>query len=442
MKIRRSLLLLVLALTAVIAIFFIFKPNTKADFGPAVGLCPGPDLYGYVCESGTGFSYIDATTDIVLYEDDGIDVVALPFPFVFYGTTYTEISISSNGNLQFGSQNGAYANDCISEGPIPAMGDMIAPFWDDLDARLAGTIDIDTVGTAPNRIFIVEWDQVPYFGNELTETVTFEVQLFEETNDILFLYEDVSLLNSNNGRSATVGLQSANQGLSLQYSCNQAALSDAVRLAIRHPEQANSDIGQEVVISPEKQALSLLSKGTLPDLAAQLNAQGPSALTQWQQRWLNGRSPIMGQWEWVDLTGNGRSDLILLLNQPASLSEQSALVVFQADSAGNLTPVIYHPLSTRETAVSASELLQLVDLTQDKQTDALLRTPDDGRYYLLSHQSGALQLHPIPDQCTGSWIVQSNEENGRLLLVRDQCNIAGRTAYQWVNDSFQAIPAP
>ena len=437
MRIRRLLLFIGLGLMAVIILFFIFRQDSRADTGPAVTLCPGPDLYGYQCESGTGFSYIDATNDVQLYADDDFTMVGLPFPFIFYGTTYSEISISSNGNLQFGAQNPTFFNECLNNGPIALMGDLIAPFWDDLDSRLAGAIEIETMGDAPNRIFVVEWDSVPYFGGDLEDLITFEVQLFENSHDILFLYEDVSHLNASNGRSATIGIQSANQGLALQFSCNQPAVSDTSRIRIQHPEFPNEALGQTVVINPAQEPLALLQKGDLTSLTTQLNQQGSSALVQWQQRWLNEPSPKMGRWEWADLTGNGRSDLILMLNQPQAYSATSALLVFEAAADGTLSPAIYQPLSTRETAVSTIEHLQFADLTHDNQLDALFRTPNDNTFYLVTNHSGELNFQTIPEQCGGGWKVSDENGNGRLLLIRDGCQTPGRVYYIWEKNAFE-----
>lgn len=438
MRLRRLLILLVLGATAVLLFLFFNRQPTQAAFGPAVALCPGPDLYGYRCEAGTVFSYIDAAEDIRLYDDDGVAQVDLPFVFTFYGTPYTEIAISTNGNVQFGSQNPAYFNDCLNNGPIPSMGDMIAPLWDDMDSTQAGSIDIETTGEAPNRIFVVEWDDIPMFGGELENSVTFELQLFEVSDDILFLYEDVEILENRNGRSATIGIQSANQGVALQYGCNQAVVSDASRLTMRHPERANADLGQETILTPAAPPLSLLQKQPLNDLTTQLNLQGASALLQWQQGWLNAPSPQMASWEWVDLTGNGRRDLLLMRNHPPALSDQSSLTLFQADHQGQLSPMLYHPLSTRETAVSSIELLQLTDLTNDGITDALLRTPDDGTYYLITYQNNLFTLDEIPERCGGSWRVRT-EENGRQTLIRDGCQTAGRFSQQWDADSGQWV---
>ncbi|MCZ7668013.1 MAG: hypothetical protein M5U34_12875 [Chloroflexi bacterium] len=61
------------------------------------------------------------------------------------------------------------------------------------------------------------------------------MQLFEGSHDIVFFYEEVATLVDGNGRSATIGLQSAAQGLALQYSFDQAAVSNSRRLYFPPP---------------------------------------------------------------------------------------------------------------------------------------------------------------------------------------------------------------
>jgi hypothetical protein len=56
------------------------------------------------------------------------------------------------------------------------MGDMVAPYWDDLDLRFVGYLETEVVGETPDRIFVVEWDEVPRYDSE--DLLTFEVQFF------------------------------------------------------------------------------------------------------------------------------------------------------------------------------------------------------------------------------------------------------------------------
>jgi myo-inositol-hexaphosphate 3-phosphohydrolase len=119
--------------------------------------------------------------------DNGSAVVALPFGFEYYGTAYTSLTVSANGYVVFGS--GA-ATEHISA-PIPSAAvpnGFAAPFWDDLDPGSGGGVWHATVGSAPDRKFVVGWIDVPHAAGG---DATFEAVLEEGMNAIVFQYRDV-----------------------------------------------------------------------------------------------------------------------------------------------------------------------------------------------------------------------------------------------------------
>jgi hypothetical protein len=433
---RRTPLLVVILFLIVIAAIaaFLLARRTRAAVGPALALCPGPDLYGYTCTSGAGFSYIDATIDTQLYLDEGATTVALPFPFTFYGATYTELHLSSNGNLQFGNDNPTYFNECITGGPAPGMGDMIAPFWDDLDLTFFGFLEYDTVGTAPNRIFVVEWDNVPPFQAEAEDAVTFEVQLFEGSNDILFLYEDVISLERSNGRSATIGLQSEAQGIALQYGCDQPAVADATALRFPHPSEPNNDVGQELVIAGEAQP-GLRAKRDVAELITTLDREGPTALTQLRNHWLSQSPARLAEWRWADMTGSGRNELVLLWHSTHQYPQLTQLVVLAPDKTGRMALLFDQHLSSRQDSFSQIAIAATADLTHDQQPDILLHDEITFQLFLLTFTKGSITLLPIPERCAGSLGVLDTNGDGRLEIARDGCQ-EGRLVLAWNGRTF------
>jgi len=120
--------------------------------------------------------------------DDCTETVSLPFSFSFYGSDYTSASISSNGNLQFGTPSTAYLNDVIPTAAVP--NNAIYPFWDDMNPSVTGDIYYTTVGAAPNRQFIVEWNNVTQY--QLATSENFQVVLFEGSNNIELRYGAVT----------------------------------------------------------------------------------------------------------------------------------------------------------------------------------------------------------------------------------------------------------
>ncbi|MER3544499.1 MAG: hypothetical protein C4311_07800 [Chloroflexota bacterium] len=185
-----------------------------------------PDPFGYRCDDTVTRPWINATINTGIIGDDWVLSIPIGFSFNFYGQSFTTVNVSSNGNLQFTTANTAYLNVC----PLPSgmMGLMIVPFWDDLYPPEGAGIFYSVTGSAPNRVFTVEWRNIPHYEAAYTGTgVTFEVQLEEASGDIYFLYQDVDfgVPTLNNGASASVGIQNGPAGYALQYSCNQPVLS-------------------------------------------------------------------------------------------------------------------------------------------------------------------------------------------------------------------------
>ena len=109
--------------------------------------------------------------------DSETQVVDLDFEFEFYGELYDEVLISTNGFLSFDLSASSWAY----EDPIPTADDpnaLIAGLWEDLDAD---AIYYETLGAAPSRRFVMEYDGRFYGGN----AVSFQIVLYEGTDDIV-----------------------------------------------------------------------------------------------------------------------------------------------------------------------------------------------------------------------------------------------------------------
>jgi subtilisin family serine protease len=198
-----------------------------SDVGDTLnGSTDGNVIENYTYNDQEAYNWIDATsgTKISPFYDDDYESIAIGFDFVFYGNTYSTVKISSNGYLTFGVDGTDYTNDAIPFTTDPD--NFIAPFWDDLNPATAGSVYYLFQGSAPNRTFTIEWEGVSHYYN--TGTVTFEATLYEGNNNLIFQYKDVDFGNSsyNNGASATIGVENIDGSIGLQYSYNQASVSN------------------------------------------------------------------------------------------------------------------------------------------------------------------------------------------------------------------------
>ncbi|HUP70727.1 MAG TPA: Ig-like domain-containing protein [Acidimicrobiales bacterium] len=126
----------------------------------------GPDAAGYRCQPAP-FSWVDtsAGTPITLSDDTVSTPIVLPFPFSWYGSSTSTVSIGSNGLLCFASTTGCTSYTPSSPPSTATPNDLLACYWEDLNPGAGGTVRYATVGTSPSRLFVVEFASVPHYGS-------------------------------------------------------------------------------------------------------------------------------------------------------------------------------------------------------------------------------------------------------------------------------------
>jgi PKD repeat protein len=125
-------------------------------------------------------------TQISLSDDQFSGVINIGFPFTYYGTAYTTCLISSNNYISFTTSGaGGYSPWSISSA-VPNAGNpvnsVLGP-WQDINPGVGGTIRYATVGTAPNRIFVVEYCNIPMFSCTQLQFSS-QILLYETTNHV------------------------------------------------------------------------------------------------------------------------------------------------------------------------------------------------------------------------------------------------------------------
>ncbi len=119
--------------------------------------------------------------------DDGYADASLGFTFYYAGVGYTQARISTNGWLSL-DQSGttASANGYLFTTANPNT--TLAPWFDNLEADGSSSVQYKTEGTAPNRVFTVEWKGVLTYHNVATARINFQLKLYESSNMIEFRY--------------------------------------------------------------------------------------------------------------------------------------------------------------------------------------------------------------------------------------------------------------
>ncbi len=165
-----------------------------------------------------------------------------PFPIQFGGVNpgFDRIGIDNNGKITFDDITIDQENTPL---PFTTRATLVAPYWDDLDHVNGDDIYIATLGTAPNREFVVEWRSIRHAqqNSNNPESITFQVVFFEGSSNVVFNYLDVDFNDPrlNGGRSATIGLQTTNNNVQ-QLGFNENSVSSNMALLWSLSVNANS----------------------------------------------------------------------------------------------------------------------------------------------------------------------------------------------------------
>ena len=167
----------------------------------------------YYTFNATNGTYTPITgTNAGISSDDAISS-AIPIEFTFpYGeNSYTEIKISSNGWIGLGTSQTSsnLSNNLTSTTIVP----IIAPLWGDCSLA-AGTCEYLLSGTAPNRLFTIQYSNLKW--NYLSTTLfNLQVRLYE-SGKIDFVYGSAS--GTPNIPSASIGINMLPGGSGWFYS--------------------------------------------------------------------------------------------------------------------------------------------------------------------------------------------------------------------------------
>ncbi|NOQ73755.1 MAG: T9SS type A sorting domain-containing protein [Crocinitomix sp.] len=128
-----------------------------------------------------------STTIGGLGDDNYVGAFPIGFDFVFFGATYTQFYVGSNGFMGFspGMPSGCCSGQNIPNGSTP--NNLIAFAWEDLDpgnggAPVENLVRYKLTGTAPNRVLTMEFYNVDHWSNG--DNVTLHTQIYETTNCI------------------------------------------------------------------------------------------------------------------------------------------------------------------------------------------------------------------------------------------------------------------
>ncbi|MBG0784450.1 MAG: hypothetical protein H0S79_05065 [Anaerolineaceae bacterium] len=201
------------------------------------------DLFGYSNSTVTN-SWINVSGGT----DTGIDcttvkstgAIPIGFTFDYYEFSYSELYISCFGFVSFTNEN-LERTQPRSVPSVETPNNVIAPLW--TVAESINYVHYQTLGSSPNRQFVVEWNQ--FITDYGSHEYNFEM-ILHENGDITFQYDAMSDYNGGYSRYGGIENSQGDDGLSSYYADQDFPANVAERFT-RPADHANP------ILSPDSQ---------------------------------------------------------------------------------------------------------------------------------------------------------------------------------------------
>ena len=147
---------------------------------------------------------------VALGDDSQSGTFNIGFTFCFYGQTYTQFRIGSNGwiSLGAGAQPITFASLSIPTANAAVPKNCIMGPWQDWHPGIGGQVRYQTSGTAPCRKLTVSWIGVPMYSCTNLQG-TFHIVIYESTNYIESYLANKPGCNQWAGGTAVQGIHNA-----------------------------------------------------------------------------------------------------------------------------------------------------------------------------------------------------------------------------------------
>lgn len=161
------------------------------------------NAYTFAQSVGTYTPISGGTVLATSCDDNNYNANAIPFTFNYNGTDYTQFSVNCNGFLAMGAAvTSSYAplSTGVTNNVIVAMG------MDQQTNAASSDLSFDTLGTAPNRVLVVQWNNFRNW-NTTGDSYNYQIRLHETSNVIEVAYG--AFTKNATSRTPQVGLRGA-----------------------------------------------------------------------------------------------------------------------------------------------------------------------------------------------------------------------------------------
>ncbi len=140
-------------------------------------------------------------------DDNAFTAVPMGFNFTFNGIVFNSVGVCANGWIKMGATP---VNSYTPLSGTATYDNTIAGFARDLQGfATGGSLKYQTTGTAPNRVFIVEWLNYRHWSstNANNINVNFQIRLSETSNTVEVVYGNCTMVGTGLTSAAQVGIR-------------------------------------------------------------------------------------------------------------------------------------------------------------------------------------------------------------------------------------------
>ncbi len=341
-----------------------------ADIPGSFDFSAGTGTFNSIVSTGTKFGLVAGL------RDDGIwQSIPIGFAFWFDGSPYATVAACCNGWLSFNSTTttgyygGMTPNNLVRAVDIYPF---VAPLYGDLEVN--GDIYYETDGTAPNRTFTVEWNNVAanhlysegYLGTN-ENSLSFQVVLYEATGEIQFVYtpgpDAATTFDDPDGSGLASGLVDVN-GNFISVSALNASAS------------ISSTTENDAINAPPPEGLTFTFTPTVPP---------PSNLCLWlraDEGVPSSEGPVS---DWADQSGNA--------NDAMQSTSDNQPILESFVSAMNNQPAIHFNGSSSYMVLPASVTLGIQSHAYEFFIVARTSSASDATQFLIAGSMSQYEFH-------------------------------------------------
>lgn len=162
--------------------------------------------YGFTSAIG---AYTEITGGTVLgtsaNDNESFNSLPLGFSFHYNGITFSEVSVQTNGFLAMGVE---VLNTYLPLSSSSGSNNVVAALSRDIKSREDGELSYLPTGTAPNRVFTVQWKNYRRIPSSCAPDIfNFQIQLHENGNRVVLAYGDFTAVDASVAWTVQVGLR-------------------------------------------------------------------------------------------------------------------------------------------------------------------------------------------------------------------------------------------